>query len=349
MNPPREKSSSNDAPTGTPLRSTGMAACPVGRCSIDRIQYPTSGVTLFPVIIREQLPLRRVWPQVSKRLSLLFLYDLTIAVLYTSFGFSYLAQSSMPLTLLGAALSLFLAFRNNSAYDRWWEARTLWGGLVNHSRTLARQALTLIDEAPSSAARDPRRLLVDMQIGYVNALRCHLRQQNPFPELRGLLPAAIVERLRPEKNVPAAMLLIMGELMRDAFNRGRLDSIRFAALDRSLTELCNIQGGCERIKNTPLPRQYDYGPRLLVHMYCLMLPIGLVEGLRLITPIASTAVSLLFILLEAIGREIENPFENTIHDTPMSSLSRTIEINLRQNAGQRDLPATVGPVEGFVY
>jgi putative membrane protein len=255
----------------------------------------------------------------------------------------------MPLPLMGAALSVFLAFRNNSAYDRWWEARTLWGGLVNHSRTLARRALTLIDDRPSPAGRDPQRLLVDMQIAYVNALRCHLRNQNPFPELRGILPPDIVERLRPEKNVPAAMLLIMGELMREAFEAGRMDSIRLAALDHSLTELCNIQGGCERIKNTPLPKQYDYGPRVMVHVFCLILPLGLVPGLGLVTPVASTAVSLLFILLEAIGREIENPFENTFHDTPMSSLSRTIEINLRQSAGQRDLPSAVGPVEGFVY
>jgi putative membrane protein len=301
------------------------------------------------VIIREKLPLRRVWPQVSKRLTLLFLYDLSIALLFTQAGLSWLAQSGMPLTMMGAALSLFLAFRNNSAYDRWWEARILWGGLVNQSRTLARRALTLIDAERHPRPNDASRLLVDLQIAYVNALRCHLRKQNPFPELQGMLPAAIIDRLRGEQNVPAALLLIMGEIVREAFDAGRLDSIRLSALDQSLTELCNIQGGCERIKNTPLPRQYEYGPRLLVHVYCLMLPIGLVEGLGLITPIASTALSLLFIMLETIGREIENPFENTIHDTPMSSLSRTIEINLRQNAGDRELPVSAGPVEGFVY
>lgn len=290
-----------------------------------------------------------MWPQVSKRLSLLFLYDLTIAVLFTQFGFTWLSQPGMPLTMMGAALSLFLAFRNNSAYDRWWEARMLWGGLVNHSRTMARRALTLIDVERRPGAADPRKLLVDLQIAYVNALRCHLRKQNPFPELRGALPASIVDRLRKEQNVPAAMLLIMGELARDAFDAGRLDAIRLSAIDQSLTELCNVQGGCERIKNTPLPRQYDYGPRLLVHVYCLMLPIGLVSGLGLITPVASTLLSLLFIMLEAIGREIENPFENTIHDTPMSALSRTIEINLMQSAGVRDLPPNVRPVEGFAY
>ncbi len=306
------------------------------------------------MIVRQQLPLRRVWPQVSKRLSLLLVYDVTVAVLYTHFGFTILAQAGLPLSLFGAALSLFLAFRNNSAYDRWWEARTLWGGLVNHSRTLARRVLTLIDERHTppgdpNPTPDPRLLLVDLQIGYVHALRCHLRQQNPFPELRGLLPTPLVERLRNERNVPIAMLLIMGELAREAFDQGRVDSIRLSAIDQTLTELCNIQGACERIKNTPLPRQYDYGPRLMVHMYCLMVPLGLVEGLRLLTPVASTAISLLFILLEAIGREVENPFENTIHDTPMSNLSRAIEINLRQSAGERHLPAPTSPVEGFVY
>jgi putative membrane protein len=225
----------------------------------------------------------------------------------------------------------------------------LWGGLVNHSRTLARRAMTLIDPGELPSAQEPGPLLVDMQIAYVHALRCHLRTQNPFPEISGILPVQMIERLRGEKNVPAAMLQMMAELIREAFDAGRLDSIRLAALDGSLTELCNIQGACERIKNTPLPRQYDYGPRLMVHLYCLMLPVGLVAGLGMITPIVSTAVSLLFILLEAVGREIENPFENTIHDTPMSSLSRTIEINLRQSKGDRNLPAAVSPVEGFVY
>lgn len=300
------------------------------------------------MIVREQLPLRRVWPQVSKRLTLFFLYDLTISILYTQAGVTWLSQPTLPLAMMGAALSLFLAFRNNSAYDRWWEARTLWGALVNNSRSFARQALTLIDE-DGEGDRSRQNELVTMQIAYVHTLRCHLRRQNPFPEMKSLLERGIIKRLRGEKNVPAALLLVMGERVQQLFGEGRLDSIRFASLDRTLTELCNVQGGCERIKGTPLPRQYEYGPRLMVRMYCLLLPLGLVSGLELLTPIASTALSFLFVMLEQIGREIENPFENTIHDTPMSSLSRTIEINLRQNLGQRTLPAEVRPVDGFMY
>lgn len=310
------------------------------------------------MIVRDHLPLRRVWPHLSRRLALLLVFDFTIAVLYTRTGLQWLSLSDLPLTMIGGALSVFLAFRNNSAYDRWWEARTLWGSLVNTSRTFARQVLTLVDPDPDSPrdVRDressslvSRSMLVELQITYVHVLRCHLRKQNPFPELERTLDPQLVEYLRKQQNVPAAILLIKGRILRELLDCGRLDSFRMTAIDRSLTDLCNVQGACERIKNTPLPRQYEYFPRVLVGMYCFLLPFGLVAGLGMLTPLASTLVSFIFISLDAIGRDIEDPFENTVHDTPMSTLARAIEINLRQNLGQHEIPAEVRPVEGFSY
>lgn len=277
------------------------------------------------------------------------MFDASITAAYVFGGASFLSVSSLPLSMVGSALSIFLAFRTKSAYDRWWEARTLWGGLVNTSRTIARQALTLMqaDEASRELAGLQRRLIV-MQICYVHALRCHLRNQNPHPELRTRLDPETQEILRAHKNVPSALLLEMGKLLRTAFERRWLDTYRWSAMDRSLTELTDIQGGCERIKNTPLPKQYDYFPRVLVTFFCLILPFGLVEGLGLLTPIASTSLSFIFITLDRIGRDIETPFENSVHDTPMTSLSRTIEINLRQLMGDTH-PNEVHPVSGFVY
>lgn len=307
------------------------------------------------MIVRDHLPLRRVWPHVSRRLGLLLIFDFTIAVLYTKAGFTWLSLPDLPLSMIGGALSVFLAFRNNSAYDRWWEARSLWGSLVNTARTFARQVLTLVDEEEfekETAGNDSlvsRRTLVELQIGYVHALRCHLRKQNPFPELERTLPADVVGYLRTQRNVPAAMLLIKGRILRKLYDGGFLDSYRFTTLDKSLTDLCNIQGACERIKNTPLPRQYEYFPRVLVGLYCFLLPFGLVAGLQMLTPVASTLVSFIFVTLDTIGRDIESPFENTVHDTPMSTLTRAIEVNLRQNLGQEDLPGDVKPVEGFSY
>jgi putative membrane protein len=287
---------------------------------------------------------------VSKRLGLLFVFDATIAVLYTQFGMTGLGLPSLPLAIIGGALSVFLAFRNNSAYDRWWEARSLWGSLVNTARTFSRQILTMVDEPHERQPEHPSKHdLVEFQIAYVHALRCHLRRQNPFPELESRLSKDVIAHLRLQRNVPIAMLLLMGEALREYFNQGRLDSMRFTNIDRTLSDLCNVQGACERIKNTPLPRQYHYFPRLLVAVYSVLLPLGLVEGLGLLTPIVSTLISFIFISLDTIGKEIENPFENTVHDTPMSSLTRSIEINLLQNLGKENLPRDIRPVDGFVY
>lgn len=298
------------------------------------------------MIVRDHLPLRRVWPSVSKRLGLLFAFDVTIAVLYVKGGVAALALPSLPLGVMGAALSIFLAFRNNSAYDRWWEARTLWGGLVNQARTFSRQVMTLVDGDHD----DPDiRALVEWQIAYVHALRCHLRGQNPFPELSGRLPGALLVWLRGQRNVPAAMLVHAGRKIRQLYDEGRIDSYRFVQLDTTLVRLCDVQGSCERIKNTPLPRQYDYFPRVLVGAYCMLLPFGLVDGMGLLTPVASTLVSFIFLSLESVGRDIEAPFENTVHDTPMSQLSRTIEINLRDALGDRRPLRDIGPIDGFVY
>ena len=224
----------------------------------------------------------------------------------------------------------------------------LWGALVNSSRTIARQAVTLITPSDAETGWELQRRLVIFQISYVHALRCHLRNQNPYPELRKYLDTDTLKSLRSHSNVPAALLLHMGQLLRDAHALGWLDSYRWAAMDRTLTDLTDIQGGCERIKNTPLPKQYDYFPRVLVTFFCIVLPFGLVEGLGLLTPIASTTLSLIFITLDRIGRDIETPFDHTAHDTPMTSLSRTIEINLRQLLGDQH-PRELHPVSGFVY
>jgi ion channel-forming bestrophin family protein len=302
------------------------------------------------MIVRDHLPLRRVWPHVSRRLGLLLLFDLTIALLYTVGHWTWLSLPALPLSVIGGALSVFLAFRNNSAYDRWWEARSLWGSVVNTARTVSRQALTLLDPAGEQPEQlVSARSLVELQIAYVHALRCHLRRQNPFPELEPSLRPEVVAYLRGQRNVPLAIQLTMGRVLRKLYDAGRLDSFRFTTIDRSLTDLCNVQGACERIKNTPLPRQYEYFPRVLVGIYCVLLPFGLVEGLGMLTPLASTLLSFIFVSLDAIGRDIEDPFENTVHDTPMSTLTRAIEVNLLQNLGDDSLPCDVHPVDGFSY
>ncbi|MBC7926980.1 MAG: hypothetical protein H7039_15130 [Bryobacteraceae bacterium] len=301
------------------------------------------------MIVRDHLPWVRVWPLISLTLGLLLILDSTVALLYVFGEMKFLGVPSLPLGMVGAALSIFLAFRTNSAYDRWWEARTLWGSLVNSSRTFARQALTLIRaDHPNKELAAMQDKLIVLMICYVHALRCHLRQQNPFPELRNRLDVETVDFLRTHNNVPLALLFHMGKLLESAFQQGWLDTFRWTTLDKTLSDLTDVQGACERIKNTPLPKQYDYFPKILVTFFCILLPFGLVEGLGLLTPVASTSLSFIFITLDRIGRDIETPFENSVHDTPMTTLSRAIEINLRQLQGDTQLKE-VHPVSGFSY
>ncbi|QEE27096.1 hypothetical protein FTW19_03155 [Terriglobus albidus] len=309
------------------------------------------------MIVRDRLPLKRIWPQAWRRLLILLFFDCTVAVIYTVFKHHWISLNGLPVAPLASALTIFLAFRTNAAYGRWWEARSLWGQLVNYSRALARQFLTMLDDELEPKDRIPlSKQLVLHQIAFPHVLRCHLRKQTPFSEIQSILGKDIADEMRRYKNVPAALLVRMGGLLKQARNEGMLDSFRWAAIDENLTVLANIQGACERIKNTPLPRQFDYLPRILVDAFCWLLPLALVQDLGLMTPIASTLISFTFIAADLMSREISNPFDNTIHDTPMTALSRTIELNLREEMGDEGLPrefrkqlAELQPVDGFVF
>lgn len=317
------------------------------------------------MIVRDRLPLRRIWPQAWKRLLVLLVFDCTVAVVYSVLHHKWISLNGLPVAPLASALTIFLAFRTNAAYGRWWEARQLWGQLVNTSRALAVQFLTMLDDEVEDTHRIPlRNNLVLHHITFTHALRCHLRKQTALPEVQTFLGESVARELSVYKNLPAGLVLRMGSLLRQARNEGMLDSFRWAAINENLTVLTNVQGACERIKNTPLPRQFDYLPSVLVNVFCWLLPLALVEDLGLMTPIASVLISFTFIAADLMSREISNPFENTIHDIPMTALSRTIELNLREQMEEinrergwqgstkhrRSRPVSdVLPVDGFVF
>src|SRR5205085_969433 len=156
--------------------------------------------------------------------------------------------TTAPFTIVGLPLGIFLGFRNNTAYDRFWEGRKLWGALVNTTRSLTRQILTLVD---GDDVRDYERLLVRMVIAYVHALRHHLRDQSPRESLERVLPADEVARVIDDENVPLALLHRMGDLFVEARKKKWVDPFHLNVLEGSLTSLTDIQGACERIKSTP--------------------------------------------------------------------------------------------------
>lgn len=305
------------------------------------------------MIVRRDLPLSRITHFVANRFLLFFAIDIAISVAYVVYGQKWLSIPDLPLSLAGAALTIFLGFRIKAAYDRWWEARILWGGLVNWSRSLARRCQIFPSFATSYEEEreiaDFRVKMTYWQIAFVHALRCHLRGHDPFSEISQWLNDEDIDSLRGISNVPMAIQLKMGHAIKDARQRGWLDDYRFVSLEEALSEITNVQGACERIKNTPFPRQFDYFPSLFANVFCLMTPIGLVASLGLLTPVASSLIAFMLLSLESFGSQIENPFENTINDIPMSALSRMIEINLKQGLGDENVPEPLAPVEGFLF
>ena len=266
--------------------------------------------------------------------------------------FQTIAVPDLTITVLGAALGILLGFRTNSAYDRWWEARKLWGRLVNTSRTLARQAITFSGVSETSVPCEMNPVALDLvysQIAFVNALRCALRKQQPWTDIEPYLNSAQVAMLKTQTNIPLGILQHMGHRIADAARRGAISDLQLHRLDSTLTELSDIQGGCERIKNPPLPRQYDTYPELIVKAYCFLLPLVLVDRLKYMTPVLTLIIAAAFLALNRIGKNLEDPFENTVYDTPMTALSRTIEINLKELLREEEnMPAPLPPADGVL-
>lgn len=247
----------------------------------------------------------------------------------------------LPYSVAGFALAIFLAFRNSASYDRWWEGRKLWGGIVNASRAFARQVTTFVRGDDAASVHED---VVYRHMAWLNALRAQLRGQDPLAEVKPFLDATEVEGLAVQKNVAAALLQANGARIADARAKGLITSDELlAAIDRSLVELVNMQGGCERIKGTPVPLAYSFFTRAFVRAYCIALPFGLVDQLGLATVVVVLSLTFVLLVLETIGRILEDPFTTAPNCLPLSAICRNIEINVRQQLGERDLPEPIKP------
>lgn len=246
---------------------------------------------------------------------------------------------------LGGALAIFLSFRNSSAYGRWWEARKIWGALVNDSRSWTRQVISWIGDGREG---DPgvialRRELVYRHLAFVWGLAHHLRGLPVHGSVAPYLDEGERERLRAAPNVPTALLMHQGLALSRAEREGHVTHLRHLEMDKLLSAFSDVQGKCERIKNTPLPRQYEVIPRTFVQVYGCLLPFGLAPSVGWLCLPLGLLVGLLFDLLERSGRVIEDPFEDQPTDTPMFALATTIERDLRATLGETALPEPLRP------
>jgi len=244
----------------------------------------------------------------------------------------------VPFSLIGLTLAIFLGFRNNTSYARYWEARVLWGALLIETRALARQALTLVDD-PSRAP-----LLVYRLIAFVHALRHQLRGTSPASDLARLLPAADCERLAAARFQPAMLLVMAGEWLREVRQQDLLSPPLAQAMELPMNRLGEALGGCERIASTPIPFTYTVIIHRTIYFYCVLLPFGLVDSIGPMTPVIVGFIAYTFFALEALSAEIEEPFGTEPNDLALDAMSITIEASLRETLGLHELPNVGEPL-----
>jgi putative membrane protein len=256
----------------------------------------------------------------------LLIWDIIVTVDFMLFLERKISLPSMPLTLLGSALVVLTSFRNSSAYNRWWEARTLWGSLVNNSRSYARQVLTLVEDGHT--LNPLKAVLLRRHVAFVKCLSAHLKKEECQENIAELVGEKDFARRHATNNYPNDLLNGSAALLSREYMSGKLDSIRLARLESTLVEISNCQGGMERIANTPLPYPYVAFPRLFITLFCLIVPIGLVEELGWFTPLASTVVGFMLLAIEKIGTDLQSPFQASEHEIQMVQLCENIEKNL---------------------
>lgn len=246
----------------------------------------------------------------------------------------------VPFQIAGVALAIFLGFRNNSAYDRWWEGRKLWGGIVNQSRTFARQLLTLVvtPEAERAELTTFQKRVIYRHLAWTQALKQQLRGLDVFAEIAPYLSAEEQAAAPAQKNVAAWLIHLQGKELAEASRRGWISEFRLEMVDRSLTELIAMQGGCERIKSTPVPTAYRVFTHHFTRVYVVILPLGLLDHLELAALPVLVGLSLAFLVLETLGRILEDPFTMTPNALALNAICRNVEINLRQQLGETELP-----------
>lgn len=276
------------------------------------------------------------------------LYSAAVFILYEYFEHRHITISFSISAVMGTAIAILLGFRTSAAYERWWEARKIWGGIVNDSRTLIRQAYGFIDGGEDS--QEDIRGLAKYQIAFNYALSTSLRKLPLSGKVRENLTAAEYATVHNQLNTPNAILKLIEDHLAVLFRQDKINAFHFGLMDQTLKDICDHMGKCERIKSTVFPVHYGFFIRLSIIIFALLLPLEIVEFMGVLT-IPITFVTIIFIsVIESIANYLQDPFENRAADIGMTTICRTIEINLMQMTDEKNVPNTLAPdSKGIVW
>jgi putative membrane protein len=316
--------------------------------------------------------LRILWHFGRRNLLRTFIVSIAACVLYKVVGWRWLGISFVPVATIGTAVAFYVGFKNNQAYDRMWEARKLWGSITNNSRSFAAMLVAVIQD--KTIQKD----FLYRHISWVHILRLQLRKTIPWATSRDHLNQTFLnekheleefdagvkkifanagkmeyfEMLNKRSNIANHVLKKQIHELGQLKKKAVIDGFEHSDLVKQITEFINHQGGCERIKSTPLYRQYSVFSRVFVLLFIILLPFGLMNemdksgeyGVWLTIPF-SMLVSWVFYTMEQIGEFTENPFDNAINDVPLNSICATIETDVKEFLGDNNVPKKPAPVD----
>jgi ion channel-forming bestrophin family protein len=326
--------------------------------------------------VKREIDPEIIWFFAWKPMVVTAAFGTIVYLLFEYVGFRKMAIPFLPIATVGTAVAFYVGFKNNSSYDRLWEARKIWGEITNVSRSLASYVLAI---SRTEGAQDEARRFVHRHIAFVNILRMQLRRRSvwqdsdlyvrmrqecfpsiPFEEesLAKLTDHCTAEETAAylkQKNIAKEILKTQMKALTDMKDRGWMDACEHSDVMRMCAELYNQQGKAERIKSFPFPRQYAYFSEVFVDIFIFLLPFGLIgeffklnPALTWLTIPFTVLIAWIFKTMEKVGDTSENPFENNLNDIPMSAICRNIEIDLREMMGEDNLPAPLEAVDNIL-
>lgn len=315
-----------------------------------------------------------------KYIFIFIIFDSIPIVLYKFFGFEWLSIPWQPISLIGIAVAFYLGFKNNSSYDRLWEARKIWGGIVNASRSFTVMARDFINNEKAKETLSEtelnvlRRKVVHRHVAWLRALAIELRKVKPwehndkdaqnarkafgieysedqFLQIKDYLSEQEYEYLLTKGNRSSHLLSLQSRDLMKLRQAGTLEHFRHLEMQQLITEFYTLQGKSERIKNFPFPRQYASINYFFAVLFIVLLPFGMLNIFQTyeesywvwMTIPFTVIVSWVFWMMEVIGDYSENPFEGMHNDVPITAMARGIEIDIRQMLDETDLPDPIKP------
>lgn len=273
----------------------------------------------------------------------------TVAYLLNEFWLNrYFEFPGFIPTIIGTALAFFIGFNNNQAYDRWWEARKIWGSIVNNSRTWTRQVLFHTQpnaNIPPSELSKIQKTLVKRHIAFLYCLKAYLRRSDS-QEYHKYLSEKECKEVISQTNVHNAILSNQSKDLERLYQNNSIDGFKFIEFSNTITKFCDDMGRSERIRNTVFPTTYIYYSKVFIWLFVYSATMSIGSAIGIWSVVFGSLIGYIFFTIHAIGQILIDPFEDIPTGIPLDQITRTIEINLLEMLDEESIPAPVESVKG---